>query len=85
MLYVVLNWAKRMITDTCAAHIKRCLHVELSVQMEMANVTHLPLLSFGSDDVPPHTLHSEALSQFHLCGPTVFISHCIFLMEISEQ
>lgn len=72
MLYVVLNWAKRMITDTCAAHIKQCLHAESQVQMEMANATHLILLSFGSDDVPPHAFHSEARSQLHLCGPTVF-------------
>lgn len=39
----------------------------------MANATHLLPLSFGSDDVPPHALHSEAPSQLHLCGPTVFI------------
>lgn len=29
--------------------------------------------SLGSDDVPPYALHSEAPSQRHLCGPTVFI------------
>lgn len=84
MLYVVLNWAKRMITDTCAVHIKQCLHAESQVQMEMANATHLILLSFGSDDVPPHALHSEARSQLHLCGPTAR-SHRIFHMEMSEQ
>lgn len=68
MLYVILNWAQRMITDTCAADIK--LHAELWLQMEMANTTDL--CSFGTNDVPPYALRSEAPSQLHLSGPTVF-------------
>lgn len=62
-----------MITDTCSAHIKQSVHAELLVQMEMANTADLLFRSLGSDDVPPYALHSEAPSQFHLCGPTVFI------------
>lgn len=42
--------------------------------MEMANTTDLLLCSFGSVDVPPYALHTEAPSQLHLCGPTVFIT-----------
>lgn len=47
MLNVVLNWAKQMITDTCAAHIKQSVHVELWVQRDIADSTHLLLAFLG--------------------------------------
>lgn len=63
MLYVILNWAKQMIT--CAAYIKQSLHVELQGQTGMADPTDLLLHSFGDNDVPPYILHSEASCQDH--------------------
>lgn len=74
MLYVILNWAKRMITDTCAAHIKpECTCRIIGTDGNGKYYRSTLLRSFGSDDVPPYTLHSNAPSQLHLCGLTVFI------------
>jgi len=66
MLCVILNWAKRMIT--CAARIKRSLHVELQGQTDRADSTDLLLRSFGGNNAPPYILHSKASCQLHLYG-----------------
>lgn len=69
MLYVILNWAKQMITVTCA-YKTECTCKIIGTD---GNTTDLLVCSFGSDDVPPYLLHSEAPSQLFLCGHTAFI------------
>lgn len=83
MLYVILNWAKRMVTDTCAACIKQSLRAglleDVNGKKQIYSCVPWGVMMFH---LTHHTqrLKASSISLHQLCSFPLN-----FHMEVSEQ